>query len=286
MEGWRISVGNWECAVCQIRGNLLVVLMSTVRALLGKKQGTLRVTFNMLERKKREKKRRGGGEGKKKKRQRSRHSPATCHIPRQESSQRKEPFLQEATAAQESLLNPLRWREPARLTRGFQSRKEPQPCPLSPKKERERLKLANYNYHHLSFSLPPSSPPPLPCSPTPPSAPASLRRGRFWRGSPAGVLQMVPKLHLHYPPTSQPHLHSSLCTPPPFRSSVKPNSTSSRHTSRVEAGRPEQRWVSQARISDSMEIPLLAERKSNGGVYDSLSIPRRDSTQQQTVMRT
>lgn len=41
MEGWRISVGNWECAVCQIRGNLLVVLMSTVRALLGEKQGTL-----------------------------------------------------------------------------------------------------------------------------------------------------------------------------------------------------------------------------------------------------
>lgn len=76
--------------------------------------------------------------GKKKKRQRSRHSPATCHIPRQESSQRKEPFLQEATAAQESLLNPLQWREPARLTRGFQSRKEPQPCPLTPKKERER----------------------------------------------------------------------------------------------------------------------------------------------------
>ncbi len=34
-------MGNWECAVCQIRGNLLVVLMSTVRALLGKKQGTL-----------------------------------------------------------------------------------------------------------------------------------------------------------------------------------------------------------------------------------------------------
>lgn len=77
-------------------------------------------------------------------------------------------------------------------------------------------KLANYNYHHLSFSLPPSSPPPLPCSPTPPSAPASLRRGRFWRGSPAGVLQMVPKLHLHYPPTSQPHLHCSLRIPPPL----------------------------------------------------------------------
>lgn len=34
-------MGNWECAVCQIRGNLLVVLMSTVRALLGQKQGTL-----------------------------------------------------------------------------------------------------------------------------------------------------------------------------------------------------------------------------------------------------
>lgn len=82
--------------------------------------------------------RKGGVEGRKKKRQRSRHSPATCHIPRQESSQRKEPFLQEATAAQESLLNPLRWREPARLTRGFQSTKETRPCPLSPKKERER----------------------------------------------------------------------------------------------------------------------------------------------------
>lgn len=76
-----------------------------------------------------------GWRGGKKKRQRSRHSPATCHIPRQESSQRKEPFLQEATAAQESLLNPLRWREPARLTRGFQSGMEPRPCPLSPKKE-------------------------------------------------------------------------------------------------------------------------------------------------------
>ncbi|KAA0720448.1 hypothetical protein E1301_Tti015896 [Triplophysa tibetana] len=76
-----------------------------------------------------------GWRGGKKKRQRS--SPATCHIPRQESSQRKEPFLQEATAAQESLLNPLRWREPARLTRGFQSGMKPRPCPLSLKKENE-----------------------------------------------------------------------------------------------------------------------------------------------------
>lgn len=38
---------------------------------------------------------------------------------------------------------------------------------------------------------------------------------------------------------------------------------------------PDQRWVSQARISDSMEIPLLAERTSNGGVYDSPSIPEK-----------
>lgn len=49
MEGWRISVGNWECAVCQIRGNLLVIQTSAATTPLANKRTNARQKHKNLQ---------------------------------------------------------------------------------------------------------------------------------------------------------------------------------------------------------------------------------------------
>ncbi|KAJ7997216.1 hypothetical protein DPEC_G00226670 [Dallia pectoralis] len=59
--------------------------------------------------------------------------------------------------------------------------------------------MFSFHVRLAQLQLSPRTPALAPCSPYPASSICPPPEGEFRRGSPPGISQMVPKLHLHYP---------------------------------------------------------------------------------------